>query len=440
MIEPGRIPAPYIADPASLVPKAADSPHSIFIRTSNPAAPENIIDIFFAGDAKLHEGRFDSGNPQRSQTDFRNLINQSHQSVLAGYFAYEFGFQFEPAPWKHLPIPDAHRLFSFLEIPFWYEVNHETNTASICTCPDTPDRALQTFKQFIKTNAAEQPIAAPCPSDSARNLTTREIADYGELTEAEYTGRIEQILEDIKAGRYYEMNFTQRFHADSTRHPAHVFQELMKSLQPACAFYGSFGNHHVVSASPELFLHKSGTYLQTCPIKGSIASANPATNPAKLNAEHVMVVDLARNDLGRIANKKWVQVEDLAAEKQFGAITHLESRITAHTSSPRPEILAATLPAASITGMPKVMVVSEIAQYETSPRGIYTGNCGILWPNGDLQLNVAIRSLFCTPARSSTTWHYTTGAGGAIVSDSNPLEEYHECLMKIRPMLQALLS
>lgn len=439
MIEPGRIPAPYIANPESLAPKTADSLHSVFLRTCDPAAPDALIDIFFAGVAKLHEGFFNSKNPERAQTDFKKLIDQSRQSVLAGYFAYEVGFQFEPAAWKHLSIPDRHRLFSFLELPFWYEVNHQTKTASFCTLSDTSNRALQNFIQFIETNAVEQPNPAACLASPARALTPQQIAAHGELAQAEYISRIERILEDIKAGRYYELNFTQRFQIDSPLHPAHVFQHLLRTLQPARAFYGSFGDHHVISASPELFLHKSGTCLQTCPIKGSISSEKPATNRAKLNAEHVMVVDLARNDLGRIADKNWVQVEDLAAEKQFGDITHLESRITAHTSAPLYEILAATLPAASITGMPKVMVVSEITRYEASPRGLYTGSCGILWPNGDLHLNVAIRTFHCTPAPSAPAWHYTTGAGGAIVADSNPLDEYYECLMKIRPMLHALL-
>lgn len=441
MTEPGRIPAPYIADPASLIPRTADSLHSVFIRTSDPASPEAVTDIFFTGVAKVHEAFYDSKDPDGVQTSFHNLTASSRQAVLAGYFAYEVGFQFEPARWKQLTIPHGHRLFSFLELPFWYEANHQTKSASIATLSGTANNALEAFKQVIEKSASDLP-ASPVhsPGQPARSLTLQDIAAHGEFTEAEYTSRIEQILEDIRSGRYYELNFTQRFQADSPRHPAHVFPQFMKTLQPACAFYGSLGDHYILSASPELFLHKSGTRLQTCPIKGSMTPDKPAVNRTKLNAEHVMVVDLARNDLGRISNQNWVEVEDLAAEKQFGDITHLESRITAHTTAPLDEILAATLPAASITGMPKVMVVSEIARYEASPRGLYTGNCGILWPNGDFQLNVAIRSLYCTPDASGAAWRYTTGAGGAIVADSGPRDEYLECLMKIRPLIQAVLA
>jgi para-aminobenzoate synthetase component 1 len=405
-----------------------------------------VSDIFFAGHAKVLEAHYDRQAPTRWQTAYAEMCANPALAPRAGYYSYEFGHQFEPHRWATLPITSGQAMFRFLELPCWYQADHATQTAQIHSAPGTDSATLHAFAVFLR-EAFEQ-VSSPQPHTPSRHLSDDQIAALGELTAGEYTRAIDSILEDIRSGRYYEINFTQRFHKLSLVPPAQLFPRLVAALQPAYAFYAQFPDETIVSASPELFLHKHGTHIQTCPIKGSYRQPPAPAEFEKLHAEHTMVVDLARNDLGRISDAAWVSVAEQAVARRYGQITHLESRITGHTTHTSAEILAATLPAASITGNPKVITVQSIGEYERTPRGIYTGNCGIQWPNGDFQLNVAIRTLQArqAPRQAVATrcaaeppaWQYTLGAGGAITADSSPRDEYQECLAKVRPLIEQL--
>lgn len=442
-------PAPYIASPQHLIHHTSGWPGAAFIRLRNPAAPDRITDIFHAGDSPNWTAFHDAKSPHHWQRHYRQMLNFERNAPLVGCFSYEFGFQFEPDRWKNLPCADGQPIFQFIELDAWYQADHATRTAAICAAPETSRNTIDNFTEYLH-EAISAVHKSPTPSVAAADSTTsngttapEQTAQFGERTPQDYAATVDNILEDIRSGRYYELNFTQRFQRRSPIPPNTVFTHLMQKLNPAYAFYAKMDDNYIVSASPELFLHKQGATIQTCPIKGSYRHTPSPAEMAKLHAEHTMVVDLARNDLGRISDIDWVRVAEQSEPRHFGQITHLESRITGQTSQTLHEILAATLPAASITGTPKVISVQSIAQYEQTPRQIYTGNCGILWPNGDLQLNVAIRTLHArltSPEKLGQQWDYTFGAGGAIVADSSPKQEYQECLMKAAPLIHALNS
>lgn len=438
-----RIDAPYMVNFDGLFYGSADEPQVAFCRLKNPASPGLGTDMFFAGRALVRQGVYERNAPEQWKQDARALLCQGADLPLAGYLAYEFGFQYEPEPWAGLPVEDGQCMFRFMELPCWYEADHDKQSAVVCVAAGTSRDTAENFTRLVCDAAA---IGAR--GRGGDNAVVREperfsddaVAAFGEFTREEYVHAVGQILEDIRAGRYYELNFTQRFEAASIVHPAMLFCRLMDRLKPAYGFYGRFDGEHIVSASPELFLHKKGAVIQTCPIKGSFSQSpgESESDRVKLEAEHIMVVDLARNDLGRISDQVWVSVAELLKEKQFGAISHLESRIVGKTSAGLDRVLAATAPAASITGMPKVMAVQSIAQYERSARGFYTGNCGMVWPDGDFQFNVAIRTLRAVRDGAAGKWRYVMGAGGAVVADSDPVEEYRECLAKVRPLLEAV--
>lgn len=429
------IPAPYMKNPERLITPNACWTFSGFLRTQTPGSSRRGIEIFYATDRPSYCGIYTKQAPRAWLREYARFMERPSSAAVAGYFGYELGYHFEPARWGELPLEEGQRMFQFVEMEHWYEVDHEGGTAKICAVADACSSSLQRFVNYIYESSGTS-----APHLAVRNpkaITDEQLAKFGEFSQEEYVEAVEHILSDISAGRYYELNFTQRFSVQSSLHPADAFIELYQRLDPSFAFYANFNNQYIASLSPELFLHQQDGLIQTCPIKGSFRGIPGSVERAKLIAEHIMVVDLARNDIGRISDQAWVHVEEQGIEKTFGEITHLESRISGRTSRALPGVLAATSPAASITGMPKVIAVQSIAQYERSPRGLYTGNCGVLWPNGDFQLNVAIRTLEAESA-DYNTWTYALGAGGAITADSDPELEYAECLAKARPFLELL--
>lgn len=409
---------------------------------NDPAKSRDPADIYYVG-SRTWVGQQDGESSGQWQTQFQRMLGFESGAPLAGYFAYEFGFQFEPDRWGGLSCGGGRPMFRFVEMDAWYRADHGSCTAEIFAAPGITQDALLEFTRFIENAAAGRLKLVDSLlslKESTGSADLDQIALYGELDRSDYVATVERILEDIRAGRYYELNFTQRFRRKSSVPPPVLFSRLVKKLQPSYAFYGKFDDEIIVSASPELFLHKLGNRIQTCPIKGSFRQPPSSAEMMKLHAEHTMVVDLARNDLGRISDQGWVHVAERETARQFGQITHLESRITGRSGRNFHEILAKTLPAASITGTPKIISVESISEYERSPRGIYTGNCGVLQPSGELQLNVAIRTLHAvlTTDDSRRAWQYTLGSGGAIVADSDPEQEYQECLMKVAPLLHEL--
>lgn len=366
-------------------------------------------------------------DPELGQRMLADLLERVSSTVLpmAGYLAYEAGYLFEPR-WQNLHVPETGYAVRMFEVLAWYEADWSGRTGSLYYHQDIGlPIAQHTFQQMLKqaTRVAEE----PSPSARAKPLH--------DFTETEFCERVRDILEDINAGRYYELNFTQRFVLESSIPPDAIWHTGLQALQPDHAFYLIAGDEAVCSFSPELYLDKTTNRILTRPIKGSMAQADGIPDE-KLLAEHVMVVDLARNDLGRISGAHDVHVDRLCAVEGFGGLAHIVSDVSAETEASLSQVLQATFPAASITGVPKVEVVQAISANEKSPRGVYTGTCGWIWPGGDCELNVAIRTMVAVPRESG--WTYTLAAGGAIVADSVAEDEYREGLMKVAPLLKLL--
>jgi anthranilate/para-aminobenzoate synthase component I len=211
-----------------------------------------------------------------------------------------------------------------------------------------------------------------------------------------------------------------------------------------------FGQHVLISNSPEQYLRVEGTHIATCPIKGSIPRSEDAAADIDLrdrlakskkdHAEHTMVVDMARNDLGRICRAGTVEVTHPYALETHPALHHIVSTIEGQLATPAislSAILRATFPPASITGTPKIAAMREIQKAERTPRGYYTGAIGLLGGQGHVDLNVAIRTIVSSVCEQGG-YQYEFGAGGAIVADSVPEDEYSECLAKAAPLVRAV--
>lgn len=241
---------------------------------------------------------------------------------------------------------------------------------------------------------------------------------------------IEECLEAIRAGEVYQACVCTRFTGEITGDPAEFFSSVTSATRPAKAAYlhGNWGT--VASFSPESFLRRTGNLVSSSPIKGTVgADAEPESLSASTKdiAENVMIVDLVRNDLGRIAVTGTVRVADLLSVVPAPGVWHLVSRVEAIVDPAvgTNELLRATFPPASVTGTPKRRAAELLAGWEEHPRGVYCGAVGMAGPGRGLDLNVAIRTVALTPDGRASL-----GVGGGITIDSDPLREWQECLDK----------
>ena len=259
-----------------------------------------------------------------------------------------------------------------------------------------------------------------------------------------HRANVRRILDYLAAGDAYQVNLTQPFVAPLAVPAWRLFTALDACHRVPHAAYLDVGDAQLVVNSPELFLRRRGARIETHPIKGTRPRGDtPARDAAlaaelacdpKERAEHVMIVDLERNDLGRVAEIGSVRVEAHAALESHATVHHLVSRVAARL---RPdvglaELLRATFPGGSITGAPKRRAMEIIAELEEAPRGPYTGAFGFFAANGDLELGLAIRT--AVVRESAVRW----GAGGGIVADSDPDRELAEAWLKTAALRLAL--
>jgi para-aminobenzoate synthetase/4-amino-4-deoxychorismate lyase len=252
---------------------------------------------------------------------------------------------------------------------------------------------------------------------------------------AEYERAIHTIKDHIAAGCTYQVNYTYRLRAPFQADPWQFFLYLARR-QSRYAAYLDLGRWAVCSASPELFFQLRGTAITSRPMKGTAPRGRTLAEDAahmawlrcseKNRAENVMIVDMIRNDLGRIAQIGSVDVPQLFEVEHYPTVLQMTSTVTAQTTASFTEILRALFPCASITGAPKVSTMKIIADLETTPRGLYTGAIGYLGPDRTAQFNVAIRTV--TVDRETGQAEY--GVGGGIVWDSDAADEFRECEIK----------
>ena len=276
---------------------------------------------------------------------------------------------------------------------------------------------------------------APCPRDSSLEPSEFELGEWTPTwLPEEYAAAVEVVRAAIARGDVYQVNLVQhlqaRFDGDPTALAA-AFAEL-RPLHPR-PFVGDAWA--VVSASPELFLRRRGRHVTTMPIKGTRPLGEEGLgDAAKDRAEHVMIVDLERNDLSRVCEPGSVRWPELMVERPLAGVEQLVSRVegTLRKDVGLADLLEATFPGGSVTGAPKIAAVDHIAALEPVGRGAAMGALGNVWPDGDLELALTIRTFAVAEGRIHL-W-----VGGGIVWDSEPEAEIEESWVKARPLLDAL--
>lgn len=264
------------------------------------------------------------------------------------------------------------------------------------------------------------------------------------ITKDEYLKTLAQIQKHIYKGDIYEMNFCQEFHSFSKIDPYTSYKSLSKLSPSPFASFLKVNNKYLLSASPERFLKKQGETLISQPIKGTakrskdnledITIKEELRTNIKERSENIMIVDLVRNDLSRIACRGSVNVDELCGVYTFPQVHQKISTISAKCKPISfQDIIKATFPMGSMTGAPKVEAMKIIEKYESTKRGIYSGSVGYITPSGNFDLNVVIRSL-----QYNADNHYLSYlAGSAITALSDPEKEYEECILKTYAMEKA---
>jgi len=284
----------------------------------------------------------------------------------------------------------------------------------------------------------EQPTAAPEPAEGSAPAAL-ELNWRPAMAAAPYRERVGRIRELIAAGDTYQVNFTYPLEADWPESPAELFARLYDRGRARYAALVETPDHALVSLSPELFFAQAGDRVVARPMKGTIRrapwpeaderQAERLRASAKDRAENVMIVDLLRNDLGRIARPGTVRVAGLFDVERYENAWQMTSTIEARTAGDPLDVLAALFPCGSITGAPKVRTMQIIAELETAPRGVYTGAIGWIGPGRRAQFNVAIRTVELRRSEAGR-WQAVYGVGGGITWGSEPAAELDETRTK----------
>lgn len=352
---------------------------------------------------------------------------------LIGFLGYEFAHGahgVEVRPQDHRNLPLAH--LAFYE---WALVtDHQQKQTWLVLQPDvspTTENELATV------------LAAPAPGHARASTRGPAQAD---IDYDEYLHHIATIKDYLLDGDCYQVNFTQRYRAPFNGSPVAAFTRLRHAVpSPFCA-YIDLGSHQILSMSPERFVQCTEGFVTTQPIKGTRpraddpqqdrANADELLSSAKDRAENVMIVDLLRNDLGKVCQPGSIQVDKLCELQSFANVHHLVSTVSGRLERGKnaADLLLACFPGGSITGAPKRRAMQIINELERFRRSIYCGSIFYLSTQGHFDSSIAIRTLLCD-GNQIVGW-----AGGGIVTDSKAELELAECEHKIRPLFDALLS
>jgi len=290
-------------------------------------------------------------------------------------------------------------------------------------------------------------VRANGPLPDAIGQPTGTIAMKPLLGKAAYIEKINALKQHIQQGDIYEINFCMEFSAENVRiDPVQTYLRLNAISEAPFSALVRHNDLYLICSSPERFLKKEGSHLITQPIKGTARRGHTPEEDGRLKdnlrhslkeqTENVMIVDVARNDLSKIAQKKTVKVDELFGVRSYKQVHHLVSTVSCELKEGTAfeAILQAAFPMASMTGAPKQRATDLIAHYEPSPRGYYSGCIGYKDTDGNFDLNVVIRTIVYDAAKQKVSFH----VGSAITALCDAEAEYDECLVKAGAMLKAL--
>jgi para-aminobenzoate synthetase component I len=351
-----------------------------------------------------------------------------------GYLSYELGRYLERLPEQaasDLGLPEL--CFAFYDRVLAHD-HASGRTWLAAVHPDDPGGAMAAAERRLEQ--------APPDYPSPRHAT--EARFVSNFSRDEYMEAVRRVKQYILAGDIYQANLSQRFQAPLREHPWMLYRRLRRLNAAPFAAYFNAVDCQVCSSSPERYLAGEGRRVETRPIKGTRRrSDDPGEDrrlaeellaSAKDRAELSMIVDLERNDLGRVCEYGSVEVKEHAVIEHYATVHHLVSTVVGelHPGRDVVDLLKGSFPGGSITGAPKIRSMEIIDELEPTARSVYTGSIGYLGYNGKYDLNIAIRTIICKKDTASFQ------VGGGIVADSVPEDEYQETLDKGKAIFAAL--
>ncbi len=264
------------------------------------------------------------------------------------------------------------------------------------------------------------------------------------FTRKEFEDSVEKVRQYIKSGDIYQANLTQRFSGKTTLSSYELYRDLRRFSPAPFGAYLNFDDFNILSNSPERFIKCVDKKLETRPIKGTrprgknkeedLKLQDELRNSEKDRAELLMIVDLERNDIGRISKIGSVKVPELFVIEPYANVNHLVATVVGELDDDKDavDVIKATFPGGSITGAPKIRSMEIIDELEPTQRNVYTGSIGYIGFNGDMDLNIAIRTI----VKKEDEVYFQVGGG--MTWGSNPEEEYQETLDKAQSIMKAL--
>jgi para-aminobenzoate synthetase component 1 len=361
-----------------------------------------------------------------------------------GYLSYELGRQIEVLPATardELGLPDCYLCF----YNFAVVLSRRDGRMFLCHFQPAGNPSALSMNEVMAEICDARPGGYTHPVTRRWSGGSSDCGLQPDLTRDAYIQAVRRIKEYIVAGDVYQVDMTQRFRVGlNGAHPWDLYKHLMEINPAPFAAYLNLDDHVVVSSSPERFLRLVDGCVETRPIKGTVkrgASAEEdASNrewllgSAKNRAELAMIVDLLRNDLGRVCTPGTVRVRAFPELESYASVHHLVATITGQLAQGKTtvDLIRATFPGGSITGAPKIRAMEIIDELEPVTRGVYTGSIGYIGFNGSADLNIAIRTIIVQHGQAYIH------AGGGIVADSDEAEEYEESLLKAAKLFKAV--
>lgn len=361
----------------------------------------------------------------------QEFIDQQKGNYLFGYLSYDLKEQL------HGLKSENNDGLLFPETYFWqpkYVVNLHKESVEFLQ-GEKNSESLNFISQFLE-------------EETDQNFHPHNFEFKARIPKEEYIAKIVKIKEQIQLGNIYELNFCQEYYAENVEIPYEIdtYFKLNTITQAPYSSYFKFGDFDIFCGSPERFLKKEGNKLISQPIKGTAPRGGTIEEDAhikktlsedpKERAENIMIVDLVRNDLSRVAAVNSVRVDELCEIYSFETVHQMISSISCDLKEGVnfTEILKATFPMGSMTGAPKLRAMELIEELESFKRGLYSGSIGYITPNGDFDFNVVIRTLLY----NKNERYLSCSVGGAITIQSDPEKEYQECLVKVKRIMDGI--
>ena len=395
-----------------------------------------------------------TGNPFNELELLMNKFRFRQESAISpltggavGYFGYDLARFLETLPSKSiddLKLPDAYFMFIDTMIVFDHWENKKYILSVTKPSKNLKERKKREESAQKSLAFLEKKIRLREKRKANRKIHTGyngEIKISPMISKEEYIEMIKRVKEYIRAGDVYEVNLSHRLEAELENDPWKIYKKIISFNPAPFSAYMKFGDLKIISSSPERFLNVKGTAAESRPIKGTRprgktpgedkALKNELSLSEKERAENLMIVDLVRNDLGRVCKFGSVEVAELMAIEPYSRVFQMVSTIRGELDGDKNnfDCIKACFPGGSMTGAPKIRAMEIIEELEPVKRGIYSGSLGYLSFSGETDFNIIIRTLIASKGKMYLQ------VGGAIVADSDPEAEYEETWHKAMSVL-----